>query len=100
MLEELREQSFILTEGDDAIADITGRKHVELFAQAAAGAAIVTDGDNGAEVPDDGRIGPCATYLRGSKNEALESLEQSRKSGTAADGDHVEATLARSFIHG
>ncbi len=100
MLEELREQSFILAESDDAVADIAGRKHVEFLAQASAGAAIVADGDYGAEIADDRRIGPCRSHFRRSESKALESLEQSGEPGTATDGDHAEATLARSFLQG
>ena len=53
VLEELGKQCFILGQGDNAIADVAGREHVELFAQAAAGAAIVGDGDHGAQVADE-----------------------------------------------
>ncbi len=54
MAEKLGEQGFIFAEGDDAVADVAGRKHVEFFAQASAGAAVVADGDDGAEIANDG----------------------------------------------
>ena len=50
--EELGEQSLILAEGDDTVADIARRKHVEFLAQAAAGASVVTDRNHGAEIDE------------------------------------------------
>ena len=55
--EKLGEQSFIFAEGDNAVADVAGRQHVEFFAQAAAGAAIVADRDDGAKIADHRRTG-------------------------------------------
>ena len=46
MPEELGKQSFILAEGDDTVPDIARRKHVEFFAQASAGTAVVADRDD------------------------------------------------------
>src|ERR1700678_678991 len=69
--EELREQSFIFAEGDDAIANVAGRKHVEFFAQASAGTAVIADGDYGTEVANDGRAGLGHGHFRGSEGEAL-----------------------------
>src|SRR5260370_36295858 len=54
MTEKLREQSLVLAEGDDTVAYVAGRKHVEFLAQASAGCAVVADGDHGAEVANNG----------------------------------------------
>jgi hypothetical protein len=54
MPEELGEQRFILTQRNDAVANIAGRKHIEFLAESPARAPIVTDRDYGAEIPYDG----------------------------------------------
>src|SRR6185437_2184013 len=53
VLEEAGEQVLILGERDHAVADVAGRKDVEVFAQASGGAAVVRDGDDGCEVADE-----------------------------------------------
>jgi len=53
VLKELGEQEFVLGERDHAVAHVSGREHVELFAQAAGGATVVGDGDDGGEVADE-----------------------------------------------
>ena len=50
--EELGEQVFFFAEGDHAVAQVAGRKHVEVLAEAAGGAAVIGDGDDGGEVGD------------------------------------------------
>ena len=58
VLEELGEQQLVLGESDHAVADVSGRKHVEFFAETAGGATIVGDGDDGGEVADTaGKVG-------------------------------------------
>jgi hypothetical protein len=42
----------VLGEGDHAVADIAGREHVEVLAETAGGAAVVSDGDDRGEVAD------------------------------------------------
>jgi len=96
---KLREESFIFAEGDDAVADVAGGKHVEFFAQAAAGAAVITDCNYGAEIANDGRTGLGHSHFRGSEGEALESFEQSGEAGASADGDYAQAALTRSILH-
>ena len=56
MVEEAARR-FFFAEGDHAVAQVAGGKHVEVFAQAAGGATIVGDGDDGGEVGDS-RRGP------------------------------------------
>jgi hypothetical protein len=50
---KLREQRFVLAEGNDAVPDVAGREHVEFFAQAPAGSAVVADRDDGTKVTND-----------------------------------------------
>src|SRR5208283_862475 len=100
MLKKLREQSFVLTKGDDAVANVARGEHVEFLAQPSTGAAVVAYGNDGTEVTDDRCVGACGSHLGGSEDKALETLEQRRQSGAAADGDHAEATLARRFLQG
>jgi len=98
MAEEFRQQSFVFAEGYDAIADVTGRQHVELFAQAAAGAPVVADGDYGAKIADHGRVGDSAGNFGGGENKFLQSLEQGGKAGPTTNGDYAQTTLARTFL--
>ena len=60
------QQGFVFAEGDDAVADVAGRKHVEFLAQAAAGAAVVADRDHGAQIANDWgiRLPGCAKLQR------------------------------------
>ena len=65
VLEELGEQVLVLGERDHAVADVAGGKHVEVFAQAAGGAAVVGDGDDGGELADEaGRSSAVAGSMR------------------------------------
>src|SRR5580693_702142 len=99
MAKKLREQSLILAERDDTVADVARRKHVEFLAQASAGASVVADRDHSAKVANEGRIGLGGGHLRRGEREALESLEQRGEARASADGDHAEATLARGLLH-
>ena len=75
-----------------------GRQHVELFAQASAGAAVVADGDYGAQFADlDGaRVSPHPDGC----DVTLQAFEKSGKPGASADGDHVQAASRRGFASG
>ena len=57
VLEEAGEQVLVLGERDHAVADVAWGKHLEVFAEAAGGAAVVGDGDDGGEVADDAGVG-------------------------------------------
>src|SRR6185312_3722350 len=57
MLKNLREQSFVFRQRNNAVAYVAWRKHVELFAQASTGAAIVSYGHHGAQFGDASEIG-------------------------------------------
>ena len=50
VLEQAREQRGILAQRHHAVADVAGRQHVELAAQASGAAAVVGDGDDGGDV--------------------------------------------------
>ena len=86
---KFREQGFVFAEGDDAVANIPGRKHVEFLAQTSAGAAVVADRDHGAQFADLRMV--CLSQSAGPGNVTLEALEQGGKTGAAADGDHAQA---------
>jgi hypothetical protein len=53
MLEKAREEVFVFRERDHAVADVARREHVQVFAEAAGGAAVVGDGDDGGELADE-----------------------------------------------
>jgi hypothetical protein len=97
VLEELGEQMLVLREGDEAVADVAGGKHVEVFAEAAGGATVVGDGDDGGEVADE--AGERVAVAEGRNagrggGVALEAAEQRGEASPATDGD--DAKLARS----
>ncbi len=89
MLKQAGEQGFVFGEGDDAVADVARRQHVELFAQASAGAAVVADRDHGAQFADLGWSASC--QRAGTGDVALQTFEQGGKTGAAADGDDTQA---------
>jgi len=95
-LEETGEKGFILGEGDHAVADVAWGKHLEVFAEAAGGAAVVGDGDDGREVGDEaGKVeagavtGATPAGIRRG-DVALEAAEEGGEAGAAADGDDFE----------
>jgi hypothetical protein len=49
-LKEARHQGFVGRERDHAIADVAGRQHVKIAAQAAGAAAVVGDGHHCCEL--------------------------------------------------
>jgi len=53
----LREEVVLFAEGHHAVAEIAGREHVEVFAEAAGGTTVVSDGDYGGEVGDFAGLG-------------------------------------------
>ena len=88
MLKQAGEQGFVFRERDDAVANISRRKHVELLAQASAGAAVVADRDHGAQLADLRLVG--LAQGAGPGDVTLEALKQGRQAGAAADGDHAQ----------
>ena len=88
MGEEPGQQIFFLAERDHAVAQVAGRQHVEVLAQAAGGAAVVGDGDHGGEVGDE--AGLARARLAGGADVAAQSAQQRGETGAAADGDHAQ----------
>ena len=101
VLEELGEEMLILGESDEAVADVAGREHVEIFAKTSGGAAVIGDGDDGGEVADEAREG-LAVFAGGDESaegwgdEALKAAQERGEAGSAADGDD---TKLRRSVH-
>ena len=89
MLKQAGEQGLVFRERDDAVANVSRRKHVELLAEASAGAAVVADRDHGAEFADFRLAGRCQG-APAAGHVTLESLQQGREAGAAADGDDAQ----------
>ena len=53
VLEEPGEQELVLGERDHAVADVSGREHVEFFAETTGRATVIGDGDDGGKVADE-----------------------------------------------
>ena len=98
MLKQAGEQGLVFRESDDAVANVSRRKHVELLAQTSAGAAVVADRDHGAEFADFRLAGCCQGA--GTGDVALESLEQGGQAGAAADGDDAQAAVDDALARG
>jgi hypothetical protein len=97
VLEETREEVLVFGEGDETGADIAGRREVKVFAEAAGGAAVVGDGDDGGELADEaGGLGAAGfdggRGAGGCCDEAFEAAKEGGEACTAADGDDAELT--------
>ncbi len=107
VLEEVGEEVLVFGERDHAVAHVSGGEHVEFFAEAAGGAAVVGDGDDGSEVADEAgkkgwlragswsgaRLGGGAGGVwRG--DVALEAAQQRGQACAAADGDDAQGGFA------
>ena len=79
VLEQARQQGRILAESDQAVADIAGRKDVEVAAQAAGAAAVVGHGDDGGQIHGD---------VRGARRGVtFQTSEDGRETMAASDRD-------------
>ena len=88
ILKEAAEESFVLGERDQAIANVAGRKNAIFAAQAARAAAVVGDGDNRGEIGDracEGRL-----FVAAPDDVILQATKKSGKSGAAAESDNTE----------
>jgi len=87
-LKEARQQGRIFGEGDDAVANIARRQHVEFLAQPPAGAAIIADRDHGAKFVDL----KTARLLRGAGpgDITFEPLQQGRQTGAATNRNDIQ----------
>ena len=79
VLKQLREQRLVFGKRNHAVADVAGRQYVEVAAQAAGAPPVVGDRDNRGDV--DLWLGICVP---------LQALEESRESGSSADGDNAK----------
>jgi hypothetical protein len=97
----------ILGERNHAVADISGRKDVEIFAETARGTSVVGDGDDGCEVADEARklcgmhfsarlkfgmecnVGGAARGNRRS-DVALEAAKKCGETGSSTDGNDTQ----------
>ena len=50
----------VFREGDETVADVSGRKDFQVFADPARGASVVGDGDDGGEVANEAELGRTA----------------------------------------
>src|SRR6185437_6963580 len=86
MLKNFREKSFVFRQRNNAVAHVAWRKHVELFAQSSAGAAIVSYGHHRAEFGDVSEIGPGRKlWIRRADHIFLESLKKRGKTSASAN---------------
>ena len=96
MREELRQQIFFFAERDHAVAQVAGRQHVEVLAQAARRAAVVGHRDHGRQVGRSAQVrrraGP------GTANVAAQSAQQRGKAGAAANGHNAQRTDGRTCL--
>ena len=88
MLKQAGEQGFVFGERNDAVANVSRREHVELFAQTSAGAAVVADRDHGAQFADFRLVR--LAQRAGPGDVTFEPLKQGGQTGAAADGDHAQ----------
>jgi hypothetical protein len=85
VIEETGEQVLFLAESDHAVAQVSGRKHVEVLAEAAGGASVIGDGDDGGEV---GYL--AGVLLAGGGDVAAESAQERGEAGSASEGDYAQ----------
>src|SRR4029077_6307693 len=89
ILKEPAEQSFVLRERHHAVTDVAGRKDTVFAAQAAGAAPVVSDGNDCGEVAYRlERAGAAATI---SSDVFLQTAKKRGETGTAAEGNDVEA---------
>ena len=98
--EELGKQVCVFGQGDDAVADVARRKHVEFFAQPAAGAAVIADRDDGAQFADNRVAGVGLKRFSRGRNETLQSAQESGQAGAAADRDHAQRMSMNGTVPG
>src|SRR6476661_472418 len=96
--EKFRQQSFVFAEGDDAVANVIRRKHIEFLAQASAGSTIVADRDHGGEISNYGRIWRPAASVRSREDIALQAFQKGGQARSAANGNHSQASCLRGLL--
>src|SRR5947207_2994563 len=98
MLKNFCEQSLVFRQRNNAVAYIAGRKHIELFAEASAGAAIVSYGDHGAKFGDATRQIGSSRKMRicRAHHVFLESLKKGGKTCASANCHNSQFALTKS----
>src|SRR5208283_4019306 len=85
VIEKLGEELFVLGQGHQAVADVTGRENAEIAAQAAGTATLVCNGDNGSEPRN---LRPKLGGARGLGDVVLEATQNRRQTRAPTDGDN------------
>src|SRR5580698_8579288 len=96
MAEEAGDEVLIFREGNHAVAQVAGRKHVEVFPQPATRAAVVGDSNDRSEMAEKAWV-PVTIRLSnaGRRDVALESAEQGGEACAAAHSDDSQVSLLR-----
>ncbi len=89
--EELGDEALIFGESDHAVAQISRRQHVEIAAEAAAGATVVGDGDYRSEVGNDGSRDGLGEQAGGVRDAELKAAQESGEACSSADSDDAQA---------
>ena len=63
VLEELGEEVLILREGDEAVAEVAGGEHVQIFAETTGGTSVIGDSDDCGQIAD--HAGERSAFIRG-----------------------------------
>jgi hypothetical protein len=97
--EELGEDILLFAEGDHAVTEVAGGKHVEVLAQSAGRAAVIGHGDDSGEVGDLGGLG---AGLAGRAYMTAQAAQQGGQAGAAADGHHAQGGCGGgdAIVHG
>jgi hypothetical protein len=93
VLEQSREQGLVFGEGNDAIAHVAWRKHIELFAQTSTRSAVVAHRHHATQFANGWLAGG---GQRRRHDVTLQPLQQRGEARAAADCDHAQfgASLA------
>jgi len=89
--EEAGDEALIFRERDHAVAKVAGREHVEVAAKAAAGAAVVGNGDDRSEVGDVGNGGRLGDEAGAMRDADFEAAQEGGKARSSANGDDAQA---------
>src|SRR5450631_1635517 len=89
VLEEPRQQSFFLRQGNNAVANVSRRRNVQLLAQTPAGAAVVAYRHNGREIGDE-REQPVKRLFARQDYVLLQAVEQRRESRSPTHGYNLQ----------
>src|SRR5271156_724765 len=97
MLEEPGHECFVFGKSNNAIANVARRKHVELFAQTAAGTTVVAHRHYSRQFAND-RL--TSEGFCGGHDITLQALEQGGKTGAPADCDYTQVEPGLDTVRG